>query len=303
MSLRLTASRVRRGSLAASLMMLVILHAASGFARPCDEDGVDRNGIRLTRSGILTHCDCDGTHQAYEKCVVRRVDKAIERGVVPRACRPRLMGNLRQARCGRPGAVTCCRTGADGTTKAFIARGAAACRPNVPGGQACIAGSATTHGACWSHIDLAFEETACVTSPPCGNGKRDPGEDCDGEPFCNESCSFGYHMCCLQSSPPDGGLECRDFTYPSLGAIEEFGQECHYSVVFAGVGKCSADRQACIPAAWPLTQSLCCQGTSECADDRDTGCATFTEPYGPWLSATDGVCGSDGSCHPRRRTP
>jgi hypothetical protein len=85
MSLQLAAWRLRRGSLAASLMVLVILHAVSGFARPCDEDGVDRNGIRLTRSAILTHCDCDGTHQAYEKCVVRRVDKAIKRGVVPYA--------------------------------------------------------------------------------------------------------------------------------------------------------------------------------------------------------------------------
>jgi hypothetical protein len=247
------------------------------------------------------HCPCDGTRRAYERCVVRRIDNAIERAVVPRACRPKLMSISRHTRCGRPGAVTCCRTAADGTTKAFIARDPAACRPNVAAGRACISGATTTHDACWSQIALPYEESACVTSPPCGNGKLDPGEDCDGEPSC-ESCSFGYHMCCLAQYPPDGKLACDDVTYSSLGAIEEFGHRCSFGAIHAGSGECSADRQRCIQVAPPPIQALCCQGSGECADQRDTGCAYSTEPYGPWLYASVGTCGSDGACHPRRRT-
>ena len=288
------------GSLA-SLVVLVLLCAGSALARPCDENGVDGSGVRLTRSKILTSCPCDGSRQAYERCVVRKVDNAIKRGVVPRSCRPRLMTNVHHARCGRPGAVTCCRTAADGTTKAFIARDPSACRPNVAGGQACISGATTTHDACWSHIDVAFGESACVTSPPCGNGKLDPGEDCDGEPFC-KWCSFGYHLCCLQQRPPDGDFSCRDFTYSSLGATEQFGHECSRSAYYAGGGACATDGQSCIPAPDPPIASLCCQGSNECADNRQTGCAAFTSPYGPWLSANVGTCGSDGLCHPRRRT-
>lgn len=291
-----------RQVLALLVVVLVLLQTANALARPCDENGIDRSGMRLTRSKILMRCPCDGRHDAYEDCVVHRVDRAITNGVVPRSCRPRLMGLLRHTRCGRPGAVTCCRTAADGTTRAFIARDAESCRPNVAGGQACISGSTTTHFACLSQIDLQFGESACVTSPPCGNGRLDPGEDCDGEPSCPESCVLGYHMCCLRQLPPDGQLSCRELTYDSLGAIEQFGHECSFGALYAGAGACSDDGQRCVSSPTFRRGPLCCQGTGECADDHDTGCAQFTYPYGPWHEAFEGRCGSDGTCHPIHRT-
>lgn len=291
--------RVRR--VAALLVMIMALpHAGRALARPCDENGVDRDGIQLTRSKILTRCPCDGSREDYVECVVRRIDRAITNEVVPRSCRPRLMGLLRHTRCGRPGAVTCCRTGADGTSRAFIARDAAACRPNVEGGQACISGSTTTHFACWSQIDPGRGESACVTSPPCGNGRLDPGEDCDGELGCPESCVRGYHMCCLRRLPPTHVISCQNFTYESLGATERFGQDCRTYAISAGSGVCSDDGQSCISSPSPETGPLCCQAAGTCADNSDTGCAQFTSPYGPW-DASVGRCGADGMCRPLRR--
>lgn len=283
----------------ASLVALVVfaLLPTSARARSCDVDGADAIGMARTRSKIVQHCPCEGTRESYERCVVRRIDNAITREVVPRSCRPQLMTLLRHTRCGRPGAVTCCRTAADGTSKAFIARDAAACRPNVAEGQACISGSTTTHGACWARVD-PLREVACVTSPPCGDGKLDPGEDFDVGPL-GTSCVGSIHMACLYEF--DGRRVCQGFSYWPPGATEQFGHECR-GAIFVDSGKCSPDRQSIIPTAWPPLESMCCQGDGECADHRDTGCAWLTGPYGPWQGPSVGQCGADGQCHPRPRT-
>lgn len=209
------------------------------------------------------------------------------------------MSLVRHTRCGRLGAVTCCRTAADGTTRPFIARDAAACRPNVADGQACISGSVTTHGACWARID-PLREVACVTSPPCGDGKVDPDEDFDAGPLA-VSCVSGLRYACLYQSPGELPL-CRGFNYWPPGASEQFGHECPYADLVVS-GKCTPDHRGYVPTLWPPLESMCCQGNGECANHRDTGCAYFTSPYGPWQTPWVGECGSDGQCHPRTRTP
>lgn len=295
-----TGTRQRGAALLASLVVTVLL-PVSAFARPCDEAGIDSSGLHRTRSRIVTGCPCDGTRQEYERCAARKINNAIKREVVPRSCRPRLMTLVRHTRCGRPGAVTCCRTSADGTTKAFIARNAVACRPNVDGGAACVSGSTTTHGACWARVDSPLFESACVTSPPCGDGKLDPGEDFDSGPM-GVSCVAGIHMYCLYQSPDLEPPTCRDFTYWPPGATEQFGHECRGAIRFGG-GKCSPDRRSAVPTQWPPLDAMCCQGDGMCEDHRDTGCAWSTSPYGPWLEPLVGTCGADGQCQPRRRTP
>lgn len=292
---------VRGGIVLLVATLAIALQATPALARSCDEVGSDAYGIGTTRATILVGCRCDGSRKRYERCAARKIDAAIAAGSVARACRPRLMGIARHSRCGRPDAVTCCRTAADGSTKAFIAGSAAACRPNAPGGRACVAGSPTTFGACAAWLDPASSGSACLTSPPCGDGKVDPGEECDGEWFCH-ACRIAYRLCCLTPAPPGARDErvCRDFTYDSLGATEQFGHHCRFGAWYAGAGSCSSDRQSCLPPIG-VGGSLCCQGVGRCADDAATGCAMQTYPYGPWSWTIVGRCAADGVCRPRGR--
>lgn len=289
----------RAGIVLVVAALALALQATPALARGCDERGADEYGMSRTRSTILVRCRCDGSRRRYERCAARKIDAAIADGSVARACRPRLMGLARRSRCGRPDAVTCCRTAADGSTKAFIAGSAAACRPTDPAGRACVSGSPTTAGACRPWLDPASSGSACVTSPPCGDGKVDPGEDCDGEYFCH-ACRIEYRLCCLTPVPAGSSDErlCRDFTYHSLGATEQFGHECRLGAFYVGDGSCSPDRQRCVPPVG-VGGSLCCQGVGQCADHDLTGCALSTYPYGPWAWTIVGRCGADGACRPR----
>src|SRR5881397_923770 len=91
--------------------------AVAGPAFPsCGDRPGDAQAVADARAAAAAECDCAraSSHTGYVDCVARVATRST---------------------CGRPGAVTCCRTRADGTRRCSVSS-AALCTSPV-GGSAC----------------------------------------------------------------------------------------------------------------------------------------------------------------------
>ncbi len=127
---------------------LLLATASRTFAARCGSDPGDAPAIAATRELVDSQCDCAAatTHGDYVKCA-RQVVDAAENSGLRKSCESSVLRCARKSTCGRPNAVTCCRTTAIGKTSCRIARDSNHCvAPH--GGSACVGDYTSCCDAC-----------------------------------------------------------------------------------------------------------------------------------------------------------
>jgi hypothetical protein len=259
--------------------MLLVLFGTWGVtahAAPC----TDAAAVAAARAAVDAACGCAAAtnHGEYVACARGVIAGLVDGGELPRSCRGAVQRCAARSTCGRPDAVTCCRTGQNGVTRGFLKPNAAACRA-PSGGSACVGSYPSLCDAC--------DASGCT--PRCGNNKIEAGEECEppGTATCDDSCqqrspgcgdgfvdaneecdgTAGYCATYYCGAPSDA-LACQccaptdtvsvffEFYPPPCcdgGACRVFSP--HY---------CTCDEDACIPAGYgcPTPQVGCCDGLS-----------------------------------------
>jgi hypothetical protein len=131
---------------AALIVATVVLAAVSSsvLAR-CDPTvEPDLSDVANGRAAVAANCPCDlGTHREYVRCALTQA-KAV---VVNPSCVRAVKSCASRSVCGKPTAVTCCRTNSKGVTKCKVKRDAESCKP-PRNGSACIGGYISCCDAC-----------------------------------------------------------------------------------------------------------------------------------------------------------
>jgi hypothetical protein len=136
------------------------------------------------------------------------------------------------------------------------------------------------------------------TAPVCGNGIREPGEQCDGGPACTSNCLQGIPACC--SLAP----QCLD----ASGFILFLNLSTFCSVQLPGStpirgGICQADGSCTEEAIEPVP--VCCQLSGSCNEQIVTSTGGLWVFRNSCVGAQVGTvvvnaaCGADGSCVPQ----
>lgn len=254
-----------------AMALALLLHEDGAFAAACDPTGADAAAVTTARSAVESSCDCAtaATHKEHVACSRAVLKNRIQDGHLPRSCFGTLQRRAARSTCGRPGAVTCCETRANGVTHGRIRAAADACRA-PRGGSACVGSYPSAHDAC--------DADGCA--PLCGNGIVERSEACDGQVFCDPSCEFELTVCCGSVPAGQAGL-CADAT------IETYQQLCLQNGLggtrYGGTPGATCDPETaescptgeicegtCRPSATFPATTLCCQANGACADTQVT---------------------------------
>jgi hypothetical protein len=252
---------------AAVALVLALSLAAVGSARavPCDPSGVDAAAIAAARAEIAAECDCAGaaTHGAYTSCAAGIVATRIGTGMLNRKCGGQVKRCAARSTCGKPGAVTCCKTNRKGKTTCSVKRDATQCKP--PGGGTATVGSA---GSCCDACGPGGGD------PVCGNLIVEEGELCDE--------STGPSAACPE---PSGKLRCA--RPGEAGACDRC---CGRSVGDLGTGL------ICTGAADTACCGFCARfgPGHRCTDCKDAACSCGT--LGD--ACNDSSCCAGYACRP-----
>src|SRR5437764_197955 len=133
--------------------------AGPGFPSCGDRPG-DAQAVADARAAAAAECDyaTASSHTGYVDCVARVANAAVRAGRLRAQCRLAVVHCAARSTCGRPGAVTCCRTRADGTRRCSVMSNAALCTA-PPGGSARDGEPRSTSG-----ISAPTTSGACTTS-------------------------------------------------------------------------------------------------------------------------------------------
>ena len=155
---RFVLKRPAIGAMMAGLSLVALAHSA--FAA-CGDNPDDANAVAAARQAADSPCDCSTakTHRSYVRCVAGAARAAVNSGTLSEECKARLLACAAGSTCGRPSAVRCCRTDANGVTHCQTVRRAAACRA-PRGGSVCV--STTSNGSC------AADPCGSLASTPAG---------------------------------------------------------------------------------------------------------------------------------------
>jgi hypothetical protein len=118
-------SSARRRSLAAPLALLwLVMSAAVGHAKCDPTTEPDKSDIAAARAAIAANCDCAAAqkHGDYVSCAAQQANTVL----VNKSCAGTVKKCASHSTCGKPLAVTCCRTTSKGT-KCTIKKDAAHC--------------------------------------------------------------------------------------------------------------------------------------------------------------------------------
>jgi hypothetical protein len=152
---------------ARSLVLLATLVAARAALAACGDEPVDAAEVAAVRAQVDAQCDCAGapTHGAHVHCAAGVARTAVDAGALRTECRGTVVRCAAKSTCGRPGAVTCCRTDASGTTKCRVRSDASRCVP-PSGGTACVGGAASCCAACAPGACAATTTTTTLPGRP-----------------------------------------------------------------------------------------------------------------------------------------
>jgi hypothetical protein len=102
---------------------------------PCADDPA----VPRARAAADRQCSCAGaeSHGRYVRCVSAATDAEVAAGRLSPACRGKVVRCAVRSTCGRAGAITCCRTNAQGASSCSIKRHPQRCRP-PRGGRATV---------------------------------------------------------------------------------------------------------------------------------------------------------------------
>lgn len=171
-----------RSILWVSALAATLTWVPSAANADCDPGGVDATDLALTYDRIETFCPCDGvSRRDYLSCARNRIMNEIADGNLNRDCRRDAYGYARFSRCGKRGAVVCCRIDRNGGERHRLPGSAARCKA-PPAGTSCVSEQ--------NSIVTGCDASGCVPIAVCGNGDVEPGEECDPPDgvFCDLSC-------------------------------------------------------------------------------------------------------------------
>lgn len=146
-----------------------------------------------------------------------------------------------------------------------------ACTLDLPTGSAQNCNVSCTHttitdpaddDGCCPRGATAQSDTDCT--PSCGNGRLEPGEDCDGEPDCSERCTL------------PGPLRCRD----ELARYDGISDDC----IACTCARCEARVAGCHDRTDPA-DGVACSAVLSCAREHECDAAAC-------------YCGLDRGCAP-----
>ena len=178
--------------------------AVAGPGSPsCGDRPGDAQAVADARGAAAAECDCAtaSSHTGYVDCVARVANAAVRAGRLRLHCRPAVVRCATRSTCGRPGAVTCCRTRADGTRRCSVSS-AALCTSPV-GGSACVGDEPSCCDACGAG---SCTPAATTTTLPSGCGSDldcDDGNGCTDDRCIDGKCQ---HQCLCVA--PDGSVSC-----------------------------------------------------------------------------------------------
>ncbi len=158
----------RVGSLIVSTLAgLAIVGSASLALARCGDDPADHNKVKAVRAQMDMDCDCSTatSHGDYVNCAKTSVNTAVSNGQLPNSCRNTVVNAARKSTCGRPGAVTCCRTNQTHRTSCSVSSAADRCRA-PSGGQACVGLLASCADSCVAGGCVTFTPTPAPTPTP-----------------------------------------------------------------------------------------------------------------------------------------
>lgn len=129
----------------AALSLLAVTQVGVGVAAAsCDPAGADAAAIAAARADVAATCPCAGaaSHRDYVRCARGVLQTRVDGALLNPGCRGLVQRCTGHSTCGRPGAVTCCRTAASGRTSCHVKRDPSLCR--APGGGAACVGAVTS---------------------------------------------------------------------------------------------------------------------------------------------------------------
>jgi len=137
------------------LALPLVLFAGSLLIAPthalgaCGTNPGDPAAIAEVRSLVEQQCDCATavSRKVYLRCAGAVLDLAVAQGRLSTGCRSAVKKCATKSTCGRPGAVACCRTRANGQTKCSVKPSAVACVAPA-GGSACASQQSSCCDAC-----------------------------------------------------------------------------------------------------------------------------------------------------------
>jgi hypothetical protein len=174
--------RQSRLILSGAVLVAVISWAPLHARAACDAGGADAADLESTYEAIETFCPCDGpSRRDYRACAKNRIANEIAEGSLRAECRQEAFRYSRYSRCGKPGAVVCCRIDRNGKERHRAPIAGYRCDP-LPGGTACE----SQHNS----VVTGCDASGCVPLAVCGNGVQEDGEECDppNGTTCDESC-------------------------------------------------------------------------------------------------------------------
>lgn len=117
-----------------ALAILAVLVSASLADAKCDASGADAADVAAARTAVAAACDCAGavSHGAYVHCA----DSNAQATLANEGCVGAVVRCATRSTCGRPNAIACCQTRADGVTLASIKGSVRACRVPAGGSRA-----------------------------------------------------------------------------------------------------------------------------------------------------------------------
>jgi hypothetical protein len=318
-------------------LLQVVLAAEAGAA--CGDQSIDGIAVTLTRMAADSTCDCAGatSRAAFRSCAMDVVASRVADGQLREDCARTARRCLRKSTCGRPGAVTCCRTTGRGAVRCGIKRDASRCRARR-GGSACVG---TTTSCCDGCADApCIPTTTSTTSSTTTSTLGIPAETCGGAtyPTCDGTCS-GANVCGpVQIYTSVTGTvslcACLDPTATCTGSFNDgmcpgvcpAGKVCYGEPEPAGLGNCVG----CLPVSLPTTTSTITSSTTSstiapspcgdtfpfcngpcpageyCTTDDIGGSACICAPLpaetcgGATFPTCDGTCNDSGVCGPVR---
>jgi hypothetical protein len=258
------------------ILLLVALLGRVAVAASCDVGGADAQDVGNARIAIARNCDCGvARHKDYTRCAREQAEATL----VNPGCRNTVVRCASRSTCGRPGAVSCCRTNAHGVTRCSIKSSTEKC--TAPrGGQACVGSFTSCCDAC--------HDGGCVSPTPpeaCSGGSAPPqcGGTCPPGTVCVDNPGSGGCVCtgtaCGETEFPQCGGVC-----PGLLACVPF--QSFENGVFRPVCGCGIPNASCPTGSG----SVCGTGGSRCPPGQ---ACTFS-PVSPDPNFPPPLCGCTG---------
>src|SRR5262249_52945472 len=99
-----------------------LLVAPSHARGACGTNPGDPAAVADVRSLVEQQCDCATAvnRRVYLRCVAAVLDLAVTQNRLSTGCTAAVKKCATKSTCGRPGAVACCRTKANGQTKCSV---------------------------------------------------------------------------------------------------------------------------------------------------------------------------------------